>query len=753
MLKPETLTIHRFIQKSVLYLACAASLYALARFVVDLPDGLPRHGLMAGLGRPGGWRFFFSVLAPVAWLLLSLLGEGFLAGWRWLKPDSPLRAASLPQFVRYDAYSLIGLPLMALGMLGHGILGDYHTLLGVLYLAVVGCKTGILVWLLNRVVQDFAQDSGRKETSPFWPGLGQGIIVFMLYACLALWTVQVIPCTASETNYLFKIHQHLFDLGLAGSNADDPTVWGGFYWGAWSWTLVEPPLQSPALAVFLAPGYWLAGRTGALISMAFLAGGVMLLFHLCGRYLGYSAKRVLLAGWLLALSPVFWVYSQHIQPELLGGLGMGLAAIYLLTLKERGWAGLAMVLVLAAFIVWAGTAPLALGVVLILAGIFGLLWQGGGVRNLGFAFVAALAGVLAFFIHLPGTQASLLDPSQFLQLIEWPAALAAVVFDQQQGILSQAPWLILALTGWWFLLRRNSWAAVSSALLLGAWGLGAAFSQWLRLETGAVLPLSGFAVVAPLMALWALPLLAKRSHGAWKVLVSALLVLNLGLVLLLNLVPVWRFMNNTGASPVLMGLGNLSEAALYRFFPGFLNYYGPDMLKALPWAVLIILLGLWALAWRSRQDTRADHIKVYWGWGLGLVLAGFFVLVLAGRLLPTASIQAELMNSPGSKRLTLEYPGPIYLALPKGGKAGAWVRGNPDNKRIVLWARVHDSGQHPAIMGVYVDGRLVRQVKLEPGVRRHPAAMKLTQGRRWLELGLIQAPPSGTVLIDRLDFE
>ena len=57
-------------------------------------------------------------------------------------------------------------------------------------------------------------------------------------------------------------------------------------------------------------------------------------------------------------------------------------------------------------------------------------------------------------------------------------------------------------------------------------------------------------------------------------------------------------------------------------------------------------------------------------------------------------------------------------------------------------------------MGVYVDGRLVRQG--EAGTRR-PAASggHKAQGRGgvWLELGLIQTPPSGTVLIDRLDFE
>ena len=270
-----------------------------------------------------------------------------------------------------------------------------------------------------------------------------------------------------------------------------------------------------------------------------------------------------------------------------------------------------------------------------------------------------------------------MDPNQFLQLIEWPAALAAVVFDQQQGILSQAPWLILALTGMVFLLRRNSWAAVSSALLLGAWGLGAAFSQWLRLETGAVLPLSGFAVVAPLMALWALPLLAKRSHGAWKVLVSALLVLNLGLVLLLNLVPVWRVYEQHRSQPGSNGFGQPQRGGLYRFSPGFLNYYGPDMLKALPWAVLIILLGLWALAWRSRQDTRADHIKVYWGWGLGLVLAGFFVLVLAGAFVAHGIDTGRIDEQPGLKAFDLEYPGPIYLALPKGGKAGAMGKGEP----------------------------------------------------------------------------
>ena len=211
----------------------------------------------------------------------------------------------------------------------------------------------------------------------------------------------MIPCTASETQIISLKYTSTFltwawpvqtptipQSGEAFIGARGPGPW------------VEPPLHSPALAVFLAPGYWLAGRTGALISMAFLAGGVMLLFHLCGRYLGYSAKRVLLAGWLLALSPVFWVYSQHIQPELLGGLGMGLAAIYLLTLKERGWAGLAMVLVLAAFIVWAGTAPLALGVVLILAGIFGLLWQGGGVPQSGLC-IRGRPGRSAGFFHPP----------------------------------------------------------------------------------------------------------------------------------------------------------------------------------------------------------------------------------------------------------------------------------------------------------------------------------------------------------------
>ena len=76
MLKPETLTIHRLIQKSVLYLACAASLYALARFVVDLPDGLPRHGLMAGLGQARRMALFFLGAGPGRLAAAQPFGRG-----------------------------------------------------------------------------------------------------------------------------------------------------------------------------------------------------------------------------------------------------------------------------------------------------------------------------------------------------------------------------------------------------------------------------------------------------------------------------------------------------------------------------------------------------------------------------------------------------------------------------------------------------------------------------------------------------
>ena len=332
--------------------------------------------------------------------------------------------------------------------------------------------------------------------------------------------------------------------------------------------------------------------------------------------------------------------------------------------------------------------------------------------------------------------------------------LAAVVFDQQQGILSQAPWFMLALAGWWFFMSRHSWAAASSSLIIAAWGLGALYSQWLRLEPGVVLPLGGFACVAPLMALWALPLLAARSHAAWRALLSAFLVLNMAIILLLNLVPVWRYLNTTGASPILMGLGNLSDAALYRLFPGFLNYYHPDMLKALPWAGLILLFIIWALAWRKGGNASPPGgIKLYWGWGLVLVMIAFAGFTLAGRLLPTISVQAELMNAPGAQRLALEYPGPIYLALPPGGKGGAWVNWAEDNKRLVLRGLLHDTKETGATLGVYVDGRKLRQVELNPGDTRFPVGIRLKEGTRWLGLSLDKAPAQGMVLIDRLDFE
>lgn len=747
------------------WMGSVALLYLLSR--LGGFSGNLEGGMLAGVGRIGGWRLFWCLQIPAAMFLLSATGEFLIAWRRRLGPDVPGRRTRLKRYRFWDSLSLLAVPVLGLGLFFHQRLNDPLALLGLFYLLLLAAKGLLLGWLLweEAASGEGGKNEGGRDRFAAW---GLGLCAAMLLACLALWTSQALSTAGDEVNYLVKAHRLLARIGLASGDATSPQVLQNFYRGRWSPYLVSTQWDAPLMVALLMPAYALIGRLGALLLLAGGGGLCLAGVYKASRRMGYGLKESQAVAWLLGTSPVFVLFSQHVYPEMLGAAGAAWGIFLILAMDRRPLASLLGIMLLAGILGLIKMRMIPLGLGLVIAGTLRYMISQRRWWPLLAAGALALLPLAVMLFGLPGSQAitAQIDGALYMLgsqkqvLLPILSSVPAMVFDQQFGLLPYASWLFLSLAGLPFFWRDQRPAAYSS-LMAGGLALAAiVLWRWMQWDGGFTPPGRLLAALTPLMAIWMLPALACRPSRSWRLVLLLVAGLNLAVTIALNAAPLWRYQRRTGASSLLMELGEATHSVLHRFFPSFINYQLQDMLPAL--AALGIMAGLGFWLWRARlrgcQTTRPPGA---WSANLGLALviglAALAALVLAGRTIPTSRLEAESMRHQRAAYFGSFYPRPVWLLLlSQGSTAQTDVVWGKDSRELVLLASWQIVGkakgrvkQHP-LLGISADGRGLGVIELRPNKESYVLRPRLEPGMHRLKVTYVRQDGRDQIILDRI---
>jgi hypothetical protein len=679
--------------------------------------GYPAGAFVPGLEGHGpdalAWPRLLAVWTPAAHLLFTTL-HAWLArrpGQRSLRPH-----LVADQFVALTlALVLVG---ALLGLRGHP---SWRFGLGAWYVLFISARTAVLlralwVWL--------------AATSPGAPRAGVTVLGAALvpYLLLGAHVTTTISATSDEPYYLLVAHSlvHDGDIDLANNLAE--RHYRPFYWDRL--TAATPGVRATEdgriyassfqgmQVALLVPGYWLAGRLGAVATLS-LAGALALslTFRLALRA-GASLRAAFLAWLGAAFSVPVLSYVVSPWPEMTGALCLPAAAFFLSGEGRRPRA-LAMAGLCLAGAVLVKTRLFVAAVPVAIAFVRRLSWRTlvgvGAALSAGFLVMAAYDSLAQN--ALVARRLGVLGPLGTLAwLVNWIVRAPTeyrghlgLLLDQEFGVLFSAPVFALALAGVVAAGRERRGRLV--LLLAGpfvlAWYLLGAVAIARTTEAphwnGGFSPPGRFVAVAlPLLAVCTALLLDRiRGRAAWTV-VGALYALTLGHALLVSLWPAWRFQHGIGRATGLVELFRLTGIDAGRLLP---SYIAPGPGWVAPGVGLLMAIAL--AGWMAAGCAGAPPPR---GVGLagGAVAGALALLVVLGPALVAAGRYPAVL---GRGRGGVSFHGRI----PVDAGAGSQLR-----ERLV-WA-----AQRPAVLELAPriprgDYRLV----VRAGAQGEPAGVSL----------------------------
>jgi hypothetical protein len=386
----------------------------------------------------------------------------------------------------------------------------------------------------------------------------------------------------------------------------------------------RPLFHSPVLGFILLPGYWIAGRLGALALLAMM--GAALATLLAGRARDFGLREPLVGSMVLVLAATYPLatFSTQIWPELPGALAI--AILLVLAARNRGGRLSSLVVAVTAAAVKTRLGLLTLPVAAAtwlrrrpLRGVIALLLAAGAALAVGWLTMGHPFGPYRRLHHLLPT-----DGVMALRV------LAGLAFDAAGGLAFTAPLILVSLAGVGLLWRRGG--AGERALLVGCaltlaallhspewYGGGSPPARYLVPMLPAFFLAGALFVSRPLNRRCLLPVLVPPSVAAWWVLVTR---------------PHLSVNPGDGGFWLADALSRRFAADGRSLFPSFLVVDTSTL--AVP-AVLVVLagLGLWAA---SRWRVTALMIARTW---VAVWLAAAAALVLTLDLRPDRVVEAE----------------------------------------------------------------------------------------------------------------
>ncbi|HEY7140763.1 MAG TPA: hypothetical protein VIE44_11725 [Methylomirabilota bacterium] len=549
--------------------------------------GYPLGAFKAGLDGHGpdpyAWPRLLAIWIPAAHLLFPLV-YALLSRW---SPSPVWRRHFLA-----DQWSLALVPLLLAGLLHAGPEGPWRLQIGAWYTLFIGAKTAILLAGLWRWLSSRGAPLSQASAGLF---LG----AFLPYLFLGAHTTTAMSSTGDEPYYLLVAHSLLHDGDRELTNNFSQRDYLPFYWGELSREGPEirplpggrvfAPAYQGFQAFLLLPGYAVAGRQGAVITMhLFGAIALVLLFRLALAS-GASLRSAFLAWLGAAFSAPFVVYAASPFPEMTGALLATATACLLwrqpLTRAAAAAASLCLVAMVAAktrlFVL---VPPLGLG--------FLRRFSWPRLALAAATLVAALAAATTYdALVLGGHVVRRTGGGNVRQATRWfldwtvRAPLEyrgqlGLLLDQEFGLLPAAPVFALAIAGIVTAVAERRWRllllAAGPFLLawyyLGAVGLAGITSRGLSYWYGGFSPPVRFLMASlPLLAvLAALALDHVRGRLGWSV-TAALFAATLAYTAVLSVWPAWRFQDATGRPTALLALFRRTGLDLGRFLPTFVT--------------------------------------------------------------------------------------------------------------------------------------------------------------------------------------
>jgi hypothetical protein len=592
--------------------------------------GIPVGAFVAGLEGHGP--------DPLAWprllVWVPIAQALFLAAHAWLARAS--HPIALRRWFVADQVVTMGL-LLALAALLLALREPptWRAGVGAWYVLFVAAKTAFFLRALWGWLAEGEPDAGRATRAVF---LG----AVLPYLALGAHLTTAISATGDEPYYLLVTHSLLEDGDVDLADDFAQRSYAPFYWDTLNprtsgvRRTADGRIQARSFQglqpVLLLPGYWAAGRAGAVATVNLIAALALALAFRLALVFGASRRGAFLAWLGVAFSVPVLSFAASPWPEMTGALCLTGAVLLLCREPRTPAAALAAALCLAVAV--------AVKPRLLLLAVPVLL---GFPHRMSRRAVPVLAGIaVAAFALVAVYDAAVFDatvrrragPGGALGALSWlvrwtvqaPAQYRGhlgLLLDQEFGLLASAPVFALALAGAAVVVRERRWrvALLTAGPFALAWYYLGAFvtSRGPHWYGGFSPPGRFVAASLPLLAVClALALDRLRGRLVWSV-VAGLYAATLGYALVIQLWPGWRFQHAIGRATALVELFRLSGIDAGRLLP---SYIAPgDGWVAPGVALLLATLGA---GWLAACGDGTPSPRGTWltgVGGLGLVLA------------------------------------------------------------------------------------------------------------------------------------
>lgn len=560
---------------------------------------------------------------------------------------------------------------------------------------------------------------------PLRPSAAFFLLPLAAYLAFLPWSTAQRPPDGDEPWYLIVAHSltYDFDNDLANNYREGDSL-------AFLERRIEPQLGDPQtndgrvfsrhpvmLPLLVAPGYRIAGKHGALVTMALLSAALAwMTLRVASHYWPKRPGEALLGWSVLAFAPPLLLYSYQLWAEVPAALAMLVVLDRVKLLKSGpasrldwlivGAAALVLVLLKLRFVLL--LAPLAAIAFLDLERYRRRVLVVGGLLGLGGSVLMAYNWLTfdnPLRIHSWNDFAAL-----FASPLEYLNGVTGLFFDLSFGLFAAAPIWALVIPATTLLLYRPGQFTRDLILLTAPYLIAvAARGEWYG---GWSPPFRYPMVLLPLLALALTPLLATRRHFGPRVVLAFLCAATLVLSVVWIAVPGWTYNFAHGRNHLVDHYAAQIGADVARLFPSGAR----PRLATLLWppAVTLVLVTLWS--WRPRKLGRSSLLPTLVGVG-GFLLACAAIPFAAQRA-TTRAIEAELTHV----TKTGGHPDPHPWVVHRTRFPEAWV------------LREGDQLQADVVAG---GDSVLLELELR-SIRNHPADLELRISSDGHELGSIQ---------------
>ena len=677
--------------------------------------GLTGHGPDAA-----AWPRLFVLWLPAGHVLFAAV-HVWLGRW---DPDGSRRR----HFLADQALSLALALLIAATLIGLRDHGALRTTLGAWYVLFVGAKTALLLRATWRWMVAWSPGARHCAVALFLAAL-------LPYVLLGAHVVTAMSSTSDEPYYLLIAHSllHEQDLDLADNFARADYL--PFYWGRL--TVQTPGVRATEdgriyaeafqglQPVWLLPGYWLAGRAGAVVTVNIAGALALALTFRLALLSGASARAAFLAWLGAAFSLPVVSFAVSPWPEMTGAC-LAAAAVFSLLRAPGGRRAVVVAGGLLALMVATKTRLFLLAVPIMTGFVRRAGWRAvaalGALAGIAFAAAAVYEGVASMGPLGRRVRAGGLWPT-FEWLLTWtvwaPTELRGhlgLVLDQEFGVLLSAPVLALSLAGAVVAARQRRWRYVlltAGPFLLAWYYLGAVALSRSRFDqhwhAGFSPPGRFVAAALPLLAVCGATMLDRlRTRFAWTV-AAGLYASTLAQTVLVSIRPDWRFNRGVGRATPLAELFASTGLDAGRLLP---SYVSPGRAWVAPGLVVLATIALAGLL--AARRVGAAPPRAAWVSGAAAAAIPALALPAALWLWPAGDYPA----APARGRDGAPFHGIIQVDTGEGAAARerlVWAarrtgaielapRLQPGTYRIVVTAGAQGAPEGPAIR-LELDGR------------------------------------------------